>query len=137
MKTFKKYISIPILLVGFVYLSSMMNIKLPSITVSKLNQLILKNKNTEIIDVRTKTEYYGPLGHIQNAKLRPLLDINKTIDEYKNSKYSSNPLYVICRSGNRSSKATKELRDNGINAINVKGGMNQWVQYKKKKNQGV
>ncbi|WP_050769569.1 rhodanese-like domain-containing protein [Thermosinus carboxydivorans] len=34
---------------------------------------------------------------------------------------------VICRSGNRSSQATKLLRNNGFtNVYNVLGGMNHW-----------
>jgi|TARA_B100001105_G_C22377568_1_gene438031 rhodanese-related sulfurtransferase len=103
-----------------------MNTNLSSITISELNNKILNNSEIEIIDVRTKSEYYGPLGHIPNSKLRPLSDIENTVVEYKDSKFTIEPVYIICRSGNRSSKATKKLRDNGINAINVTGGMKAW-----------
>ena len=84
------------------------------------------NNEIEIIDVRTKSEYNGHLGHILNSKLRPLSDIESTIAEYENSKFTDEPIYIICRSGNRSKKATKKLRDSGVNAINVSGGMKAW-----------
>ena len=33
---------------------------------------------------------------------------------------------VYCRSGARSASATQTLKANGINAINMAGGMNDW-----------
>lgn len=36
-------------------------------------------------------------------------------------------VYVMCRSGNRSAIATRRLRDAGINAFNVTGGIFAWA----------
>ncbi len=35
-------------------------------------------------------------------------------------------VYVLCRSGNRSGRAARFLRSQGIEAYNVSGGMNRW-----------
>jgi rhodanese-related sulfurtransferase len=35
---------------------------------------------------------------------------------------------AICRSGNRSGRATRHLSANGIEALNVKGGMLAWTR---------
>lgn len=37
-------------------------------------------------------------------------------------------VYVICRSGNRSAVATQALRDAGLDARDVDGGMSAWVR---------
>lgn len=36
------------------------------------------------------------------------------------------PIYVICRSGNRSATATRMLLEAGYQATNVAGGMRAW-----------
>ena len=40
-------------------------------------------------------------------------------------------VYVICRSGGRSARATEWLNLNGFDAINVKGGMGAWLDAEK------
>ena len=126
MKKYIKYLGYILVLGALLYYSGVLNFNLPSISVSELKKIHSTHKGIEVIDVRTKSEYNGPLGHITNAKLRSLSDIENTIAEYKNSKFTDEPVYIICRSGNRSSKATKKLRKSGINAINVSGGMKAW-----------
>jgi len=114
-----------LILVSFIFIScSSSNIKNESITVLELKNKMKLNKSLSIIDVRTVDEFNGPLGHIISAKLKPLSEIRYTVNELK--MFPNEPIYVICRSGNRSSKASSILRENGINAINVEGGMNEW-----------
>ena len=71
-----------------------------------------------LVDVREPSEwadghapaaYHQPLGRLDPARL-------PKADSY----------YLICRSGNRSARATKALLDAGIDAHNVHGGMNAW-----------
>ena len=45
----------------------------------------------------------------------------KVDNDYKDKK-----IIVYCRSGNRSGKATKILKENGFDAVNLIGGMNFW-----------
>ena len=40
--------------------------------------------------------------------------------------YEDVEIIVICRSGNRSGRATKMLRDKGYTAFNMIGGMRAW-----------
>lgn len=69
--------------------------------------------------MRTPNEYRG--GHIRQAKNVPL----QRITSFKGDQ--EKPVYVICQSGMRSKQATKELNKMGYQAINVRGGMNQWL----------
>ena len=88
--------------------------------------LKLKMENNEmlhIIDVRSKEEYYGNRGHIPGSKLVPLQTIASSMEKLKNIK---DTIYVVCLSGKRSAIASKILRSNGINALNLSGGMLMW-----------
>ena len=88
--------------------------------------LKLKMENNEmlhIIDVRSKEEYYGNRGHIPGSKLVPLQTIASSIEKLKNIE---DTIYVVCLSGKRSAIASKILRSNGINALNLSGGMLMW-----------
>ncbi|MFV0388280.1 MAG: rhodanese-like domain-containing protein [Pyrinomonadaceae bacterium] len=92
---------------------------------SECTVLTLKNKleNEEIflLDVREPVEFAA--GRIADAKLIPLGEVANRHSEIDESK----PIYVICRSGNRSGKAQQQLRGLGYeNVINVKGGFNAW-----------
>ena len=88
--------------------------------------LKLKMENKEmlhIIDVRSKEEYYGNRGHIPGSKLVPLQTIASSMEKLKNIE---DTIYVVCLSGKRSAIASKILRSNGINALNLSGGMLMW-----------
>ena len=88
--------------------------------------LKLKMENNEmlhIIDVRSKEEYYGNRGHIPGSKLVPLQTIENSMEKLKNIE---DTIYVVCLSGKRSAIASKILRSNGINALNLSGGMLMW-----------
>lgn len=87
-----------------------------SITVKDLQDKL--KENIQLIDVRTPAEYRG--GHIKQAENIPL----HRISTYNGDKQA--PVYVICQSGMRSKQATKELKTLGYQAINIRGGMNQW-----------
>lgn len=80
-----------------------------------------QNKSAIILDVRTSAEYAA--GHIPGAKLIPLDELPKRINEVP----TDTKVYVICRSGNRSSQAVGLLREKGYsNTYNILNGMNAW-----------
>lgn len=73
-----------------------------------------------LLDVRELHEYRE--GHIDGARLLPLGDLAKRLDELPRDR----EILVICRSGNRSGMATRQLQAAGYRAINLNGGMLGW-----------
>ena len=72
-----------------------------------------------LLDVRELSEWAD--GHAPAAHHQPLGQLDPA------SLPDADAVYVICRSGNRSATATRALRDAGIDAHNVTGGMNAWA----------
>lgn len=72
-----------------------------------------------LVDVRTKNELRegAPEGSLHIS----LESLPKRIAKLKGKE-----VYVICRSGNRSRHAANFLRQQGIDASNVRGGMIAW-----------
>jgi rhodanese-related sulfurtransferase len=78
-----------------------------------------------VLDVRTPEEYEA--GHIKDAKLLPVQDLASRIEEL--SEYKDAEILVYCRSGNRSTAASRILLDSGFtNVNNLKRGIIGWVQ---------
>ncbi len=97
--------------------------------VEQVYELIQKDTNLVLIDVRTPAEYIGELGHIQGAELRPLQEIENWVQEIEPLKQSDRKIVLICRSGNRSRVAAEFLQKNGFrHLINMVGGMRAWNQ---------
>lgn len=81
------------------------------------------DENTQLIDVRTPGEYAS--GYIKNAVNMNVMDASFTSQITTLDK--SKPLYVYCKSGNRSGKASVILRDAGFTQIyDLRGGVIQW-----------
>ncbi|MFB5663549.1 sulfurtransferase TusA family protein [Alteribacillus sp. HJP-4] len=86
-------------------------------------ELNKKKGNSEIIilDVREPAEY--SFAHIPGAVSIPLGELEARINELNKDK----EIYVLCRTGSRSSMAAHMLKDNGFDkVINVKPGMSEW-----------
>lgn len=74
-----------------------------------------------LIDVREAYEYDA--GHVEGAQLMPLADTVRLASGLPKDE----PVYVICRSGNRSLVAAEALVDAGFEDVrNVDGGMIAW-----------
>ena len=82
------------------------------------------DKNTIVLDVRTEEEYFGPLGHIENAILIPIQELQSRLDEL--NQFKNETIYVVCRSGQRSNVGKDILNANNFRAVNVDGGMISW-----------
>jgi rhodanese-related sulfurtransferase len=85
---------------------------------------VLKDTSIFILDVRTPAEYQE--GRIPGAVLIPvyeLADRAKELDAYKNK-----PLFVYCRSGNRSIVAIQILTKQGFtNLLHLNKGIKSWI----------
>lgn len=98
------------------------------ITVEEVRDKLATEEEVILIDVRTEPEFDGSLGHLPGAILIPLAELEKRIEELET--YREKELIIYCRSGNRSGKATKILRDQDYNAANMVGGMLAWNKMK-------
>lgn len=88
------------------------------ITVQELASL---GSGAQIVDVREPEEWAA--GHVATAVHVPLATVPDHLD-----RFSGAPTYVICRSGNRSARACEFVAAQGIDAVNVAGGMLAWAE---------
>jgi rhodanese-related sulfurtransferase len=97
-------------------------VALNSITTKEL-KVLLSKENIQLMDVRTPEEIKE--GTIQTAFFANYFDVDfeKVATAQLNK---SKPIYLYCRSGNRSGKACKILKEKGFKVINVLGGYQQW-----------
>jgi len=84
---------------------------------------LIANLKPFILDVRTSGEFAG--GHIEGATLIPISELQKRLGELKGRE--KEPLFVYCRSGNRSTVAGRFLVDAGFEQIiNLRRGIVEW-----------
>ena len=97
--------------------------KIKTVEVPAFAKEIKTNKKPQILDVRTPSEFAE--GHIDNA-----VNVDWQGEDFvKNAeKFNKNkPVYVYCRSGKRSLKASEKLEELGFkNIYNLDGGFLKW-----------
>ena len=74
-----------------------------------------------LLDVREDDEWAA--GHAPGATHIPLGDLGTRATEVPRD----TTIYVICRAGGRSARATLALVGSGWDAVNVAGGMQDWA----------
>lgn len=90
-------------------------------TVHEINEMLETGGECQVIDVREFSEFNSE--RIAEAQLMPLSNFEKHADEIDHSK----PVYLMCRSGNRATRAAENLAAKGFTDIHVvKGGMTAW-----------
>jgi len=90
----------------------------PSVDASEARALV--DQGAVMVDVRTTNEWNA--GHSPVAIHILLSDLGSRLGRVPKGK----PVVVVCRSGNRSRGATRQLIDAGYDAVNLKGGMHAW-----------
>ena len=84
---------------------------------------ITATPNAQILDVRTPEEYASE--HLQNAQNVNWLSPDFVANTSKYDKYK--PVFVYCKSGGRSHKASEKLAELGFtNIIELEGGILKW-----------
>lgn len=83
----------------------------------------LDNDSAHLIDVREKHEFDS--GHVPGAVWIPMSLVPLRLDEFR----APGPVYVMCRSGNRSGQVVMWLANQGIQTINVAGGTTTWQNH--------
>ena len=98
----------------------------PGANGEQVSALEFKEKLTpkdQLIDVRTPAEWAG--GYIKGAKR--INWFNSDFEHQVGALDKSKPVFVYCRSGNRSGKAMKLMQDLGFSMIyNLQGGVGAW-----------
>ncbi|MDT7709262.1 MAG: hypothetical protein QOG20_4869 [Pseudonocardiales bacterium] len=74
-----------------------------------------------LLDVREDDEWTA--GHAPDATHVPMNEVPGRITDLPDG----DPLYVICRSGGRSGRVVAFLAQQGVQAVNVDGGMQAWA----------
>ncbi|MFF8031435.1 rhodanese-like domain-containing protein [Streptomyces sp. NPDC016626] len=77
-----------------------------------------------LLDVREDDEWRA--GHAEGALHIPLSDFVARYGELTAAAPQDGRVHVICRSGGRSAQVTMYLAQQGIDAVNVDGGMQVW-----------
>ena len=80
--------------------------------------------DARILDVREQDEWDA--GHIDGALHVPLADVPAHLAELAEQE-GDDPLVVVCRAGGRSARAVAWLTQNGVDAVNLDGGMGAWA----------
>ena len=81
-----------------------------------------EREDVQILDVRELYEWNA--GRIEGAVHVPLNEVMAGRGDGHLD--ASKPVYVVCRSGNRSELASLMLRARGYDAHNMEGGMQAW-----------
>lgn len=91
-----------------------------TLTMNEFEKLLTETSDVNIIDVRGREAF--ELGHIAGAVNVPIDELQATVKDLDQTE----DYYIICYSGNFSAMAGEFLTRNGIKAINVQGGMNDF-----------
>ncbi|WP_438292825.1 rhodanese-like domain-containing protein [Streptomyces sp. HUAS TT7] len=92
--------------------------QLPSVDVAEVPADAL------VLDVRKDDEWAA--GHAEGALHVPMSDFVARFGEVTEAVADGRRAYVVCRVGGRSAQVTQYLVQQGIDAVNVDGGMQVW-----------
>ncbi len=93
-----------------------------NITPQELTTILQRGEGITLIDVRTPEEYSA--GHIAGSRNIPLSSITAAIAELK----GVGTVYVNCAAGGRSMQACDILARDGVDVVNLSGGISAWMQ---------
>ncbi|HET8560308.1 MAG TPA: rhodanese-like domain-containing protein [Marmoricola sp.] len=93
--------------------------EVPTVSVSDIPDPL--PPSATVLDVREPVEWH--YGHIDNALHVPLHDLPGRLGDLP----ASGRLLVVCKMGGRSAQAVAWLQQQGVDAVNVDGGMIEWA----------
>ena len=97
----------------------------PMMSVEQVKQKLDAGEDVLLLDVRSANDFVGEQGHVEGAKLIPLEELAKSIDEIED--FQEKTVMTICRTDKRSAKAAQILAKNGFADVHVvKQGMTDW-----------
>jgi rhodanese-related sulfurtransferase len=83
--------------------------------------------NAVLLDVREDDEWVA--GHVDAATHIPMGDVPARLSEVTAlaDEAETGEVVVVCRSGNRSARVVAWLNRNGVDAVNLDGGLRAWA----------
>ncbi len=93
--------------------------QVPTVTVADLPA------DAVLIDCREPEEWQA--GHIEGSRHVPMNTVPQQLQYDPETFASDGPLVVVCKMGGRSSMVADWLLRNGIDAVNLDGGVLAWV----------
>jgi rhodanese-related sulfurtransferase len=97
-----------------------------SITPKELSLLLATRTDLPLIDVRTPVEYDA--AHVREAVNVPLDELSPKALVAAGKVPPDQPVYILCRSGQRAAKAADQFSREGFgNAVVVEGGTLAWI----------
>lgn len=115
---------IGILFVSLLFINCNQKQAVKTITTLELKALLTTEK-IQLLDVRSPKEVID--GYIETALFANYFDADFAEQALEQLDLSA-PVYLYCRSGNRSGKAAIILKEKGFEVYNVIGGYNMWSQ---------
>lgn len=98
-----------------------------TITAQELNQRLAAKPGLALVDVRTPVEYAEV--HVPQARLEPLDRLDPQALAKSGAVSKDEPVYLLCRSGQRATKAAEKFAAEGFSEpIVVEGGTLAWVE---------
>ena len=92
---------------------------IPEIDITELERVLAAGG--VLIDVREDDEWAE--AHIDGARHVPLATVPERVGELPDDA----TVYVVCAMGGRSGRAVEFLRGQGVDAVNVAGGTQGWI----------
>jgi len=90
---------------------------------AQLHQLFATGTELSVLDVRTPVEFAEV--HVTEAQNIPLDELNPRTLQFQKDK----PVYLLCRSGQRATKAAEKLAGEGFaQPVVVEGGTLAWIE---------
>lgn len=105
----------------------------PFVEPDDLKKMMDQGRDVVILDVRSAAEFTGKMGHVPGAVNVPLSQLAGKIRTSKEEfeAFKTEPIFLVCRSENRSPGAARMLRKLGFTGVSVlKGGMRAWDRKK-------
>lgn len=101
----------------------------PTLNVTDLHSRLEREAELVLLDVRSRDDYKGALGHVKSAINIPLEELEARSNELNS--YLQSPVALICTTDRRSKKAAQFLTANGFSDVHVVlGGMVKWNEKK-------
>jgi rhodanese-related sulfurtransferase len=98
----------------------------PEIAARELHDRLVRGTSIQLLDVRTRREFAH--GHIAGAVNVPIQSFRAELPRLDLD--GSKPVVTICKTAHRSPAATRVLRAQGFEAVQLAKGMDEWRRRK-------